>query len=159
MSWLRRRTPMEWLTVAVVLLSATCCLLAVKGGVGRGDSVAVAAISDDPAPITNVRLYATVRPTRVQAGQEVKIAAQVAITGGPGPVTFAAKIPGQDGRTYEGSVTTMVDRNGVYGFQLPPVKADMDPGTYVFSFKAFSGLVASTRTVVLTVEPPEVFLP
>lgn len=167
MNWLKQRSTIEWLVIAILILASTCCILAIRGGPGIGDSfmparasarTQVAPIGDNP--ITNIRLQATVKPARVRVGQDIRIAALASVTGGPAPVTFAAKIPDQYGKTYTGSITTMIDYNGTYGFETPPIKVNMGPGVYSYTVRASSGAVFVTRTVVLTVDAdPALFVP
>jgi len=164
-NWLKRRSTTEWLVIAVLILASTCFILAIRGGPGVGDSFTpsratarVAPSTDNP--ITSIRLQAALKPARVRVGQRIRIAVLASVVGGPAPVTFAAKIPDQYGSTYTGSITTMIDHNGTYGFETPPMEVDMSPGVYSYTVRASSGAASVVRTVVLTVDPdPTLFVP
>lgn len=147
------------MVIAVIVPSILCCIIVLSTNSRRGEEVAPAAavpgsISDNPTPITAIRLNAGVSPTRVREGEKIRIAALISVRGGSAPVTFSARIPRSDGGTNMGSVTTMVAQNATHGFDLPGFTCDLSPGHYTFSFRAFSGRVSSpTQTVTLVVEP------
>jgi len=158
------RFSLRSMVIAVVLTAIACTIVLVASNHGaRSASIQPAASTAsrfNPTPITAIRLRAGVRPTSVREGEKVRIAAQVSVAGGPGPVTFSARIPQSGGGTYEGSVTTMIAQNATHGFDLPGIPMNLDPGDYTFTFRAFSGRVASrTQVAHLTVLPAMPLLP
>ena len=134
------RFSLRSMVIAVVVTSIVCCIVMVAANHGKGTAapgaITPAAGTFDPTPITAIRLRAGVRPTRVREGSAVRIAALVSVRGGPGPVTFSARIPSSSGGTYEGSVTTMVDQNATHGFDLPGFNISLNPGHYTFTLAA-----------------------
>lgn len=150
-----RRIGKITLGFGVLLASATFCLVGLVGG---RQHLTVAGTpkpaSGAGGPITSIDLKSSITPNPVKVGQDLKVSGSVTIVGGPMPVKFTLTVPKPGGGSYTGSMTVTVDENGFYGFELPPLPADLDPNTYSFTMKAEAGAVSDTETVTLIVQAP-----
>jgi hypothetical protein len=148
-----RRTRESMLVVGVLVLIALCAFLVLNGS-SREGNMAVGAASGDDNPISSIVLNVKVSPPVVVSGNRVKISASVSVRGGPAPVTFSVKFPDSVGGTYEGGITTMVEHDGTYGFELPAMPMNMSPGSYNVTVKASSGRAVAVQNPLLTVQAP-----
>lgn len=142
------------LVVAILLTSATFCavgLLAprqpmiVAGTSGPGGA--------SGTPVTAIDIQPSITPNPATVGEMVTVGATISIVGGPSQVTFTITWPTPEGGSYEGSFTTVLDENGVYGIQPPPLPFGGSPGTYSVTMRAEAGGVSDAETITFTVLP------
>lgn len=152
-SIISRRTRESMLVVGVLVLIALCAFLVLNSSSREGNT-AVGAASADDHPISSIVLNVKISPAVVVSGNRARISASVSVRGGPAPVTFSVRFPDSAGGTYEGGITTMVEHDGTYGFNLPAMPMDMSPGSYNVTVKASSGRVLAVQNASLTVQAP-----
>jgi hypothetical protein len=105
------------------------------------------------SPVTSIDLQSSVAPNPVTVGQMVTISGSLRIVGGPAEAKITLTVPAKGGGTYEGSFTTMLDENGLWGFTAPPFTVSTLPGSYTVTVKAEAGGFSDTESVTLTVNP------
>ena len=149
-----RRARAGMIVIAGLLLTGIGVLAIITGATRDGGS-ALAATTSSTA-ITAIDLRVSVTPPLVRAGDDVQVAAYVAIRGGPGPVTLSAIVPKSGGQgTDQGSATFMLDANAVYALDLPMgTDRGKTPGTFSYIVTVQAGRVSVTKTAVLVVLPP-----
>jgi len=148
--WSNRTTTLVMATVVGLGLCAIVLVFAQPWG---GTTAAV--VSTDSRSITRIELDAGIEPATVVEGDLTQVHCQIAIQGGPGPVMIGGRYPKRGGGYYEASFTLMLDRDAVYGFDLP-FEAGMSPGNYEIVFKAVAfhnRRVHAGRKVNLIVRP------
>ena len=146
--WNRRRALAFGVPIAALVLG----LVVVVMGRARSDTEAALVTSDDTR-ITRVDLRASVSPGTIYEGDDLAISYLMAIRGGPGPVTIAAKVPRGDGGTVDVGFTLMLERDAVYGFDMP-VPGNFSPGTHNIVVRAQSfhnSRIGITQVIPLTI--------
>lgn len=104
-------------------------------------------------PVTSINISPSIEPNPATVGQMLTVGGSVSIVGGPAPVRFTFTVPTSSGGSYEGSLTTTFDENGLYGLQAPPFPAPGRPGTYSVTVRAEADGVSDTKTITLTILP------
>lgn len=143
----------------VLVLTSVPVLLAISAaavflGQPRQESTAAVAASTT-GRISRIDLDVGLSDTMVTREQIVQAHFLITLRGGPGPVTFGAQWPRPGGGTYAASFTMVLDRDAVYGADIP-MPIDVEPGVYNIVVKAQSfenAAVSCTRTIRLTVRP------
>ena len=104
------------------------------------------------SPVTAISLKSTITPNPVTAGQTMTISGSLSVVGGPTPAKITVTVP-TGGGSVSGSFSTMLDENGLWGFDAPPFKMPSKPGTYQVTIKAEAGTVSDTKDIAVTVNP------
>jgi hypothetical protein len=141
------------LSVAILLAAASFFLAGLFNPYQPGTTAGTPGPAAASGPVTSVALSLTATPSSVRVDQKFKVSASLHVSGGPGPCTFTVTWPTQSGGNYVGSFTTMLDENGVYGFDTPDISVGLDPRTYTVTVKAEAGGASDTKSLVLTVTP------
>ncbi len=151
----RDRSRRKTLLVAVPVLLGLCAAVLIL--MQPRENTAAAVVASSRNRISNINLDVRVNPTVVLQGEVTQVHFLVMIRGGPGAVTIAGRFPKNDGGEYQVGFTLMLDRDAVYGFDVP-FEANVSPGTHNITVKAAAFTdtrVSSTRNVSLTVRPGE----
>ena len=142
------------LVVAILLTSVAFCVVGllaphqpmmVAGTSGPGGTTGT--------PVTAIDIQPSITPNPATVGELVTVGGTLSIVGGPSQVTFTITWPDPRGGSYEGSFTTVLDENGIYGIQTPPFQASRSPGTQSVTIHAEAGGVSDTETITFTVLP------
>ena len=144
----------------VLVLTSVPVLLAASAAVfifGQPRQESTAAVASTTGRISRIDLDVGLDDTTVMQGQVVQGHFLIQLRGGPGPVTFGSQWPRPGGGKYAASFTMVLDRDAVYGADIP-MPIDVDPGVYDIVVKAQSfenAAVSCTRNIRLTVRPAD----
>ena len=141
------------LMTAVVVGLGLCAIVLIFAQPWGGTTSAV--VSSNSNRITRIELDAGIEPATVTEGDLTQVHFQIMIRGGPGPVMVGGRFPKKGGGYYDLSFTLMLDRDAVYGFDVP-FEAHITPGEHLLVLKAASfhnPRVRAGKNVRLVVRP------
>jgi len=139
--------------LSILLGSAAFCIVGLLGPVRPTSVGASGGGGASGSPVTSIDIQPSITPNPVTVGEMITVGGTVSIVGGPSQVTFTITWPDPRGGSYEGSFTTVLDENGIYGIQTPPFQASRSPGTQSVTIHAEAGGVSDTETITFTVLP------